>query len=131
MLILGYFLMFSCGNETVQNNCFRGVTLNETVNLNTPEFIDLQVPGSNTITRLGGRNIIIIRPTSSQYKVFDLQCPEMDCNTPMIFDGLKLKCSCNQKEYNSLNGSPINGKGCFALEYNVLQTSSSTLQITR
>ncbi|TYP97896.1 hypothetical protein C7447_10362 [Tenacibaculum adriaticum] len=121
----------NCGSETVVNNCFLGISINETINLSNPEFIDLQVPGSHATTVLQGRNIIIIRRTSSEYKVFDLQCPEGECSSPMTFDGLKLICSCDQKEYNSLNGSPIDGEGCFALEYNVLHTSSSTLQITR
>lgn len=130
ILIICSFLFFSCGSEPIQNNCFQGFTINEIINLVNPEFNDLQVPGGSAITKLAGRNVIIIRG-NSHYKAFDLECPEKDCDTPMTFDGLKLKCTCSKKEYNSLNGSPINGNGCFALEYNVIVSSSNTLQITR
>ena len=126
------FLIFlSCGSDSVVNNCFPGITLNETVNLSNPEFINIQVPGGSTITTLQGRRVIIIRRTTSEYKAFDLQCPEGGCSSEMTFDGLKLKCSCDNKEYNSLNGSPIDGNGCFALEYIVRKTSTTTLQISR
>lgn len=123
-------LFFNCGNETVINNCFPNITINGVINLNNPEFINLQTPAGYTITNVQSRAIIIINGTS-KFKAYDLSCPEKDCTTAMTFDGLKLKCVCSDKEYNSLNGSPIDAEGCFALEYNVTQTSSSTLQISR
>ncbi|CAM1343824.1 Rieske (2Fe-2S) protein [Tenacibaculum amylolyticum] len=129
-LILVGVVFMGCSNNPVVSNCFLGISMNETINLSNPQFIDIQVPGGHTIARIGGRDVIIIRRTSSSFKVYDLQCPEKDCSNRMTFDGLKLICPCSQKEYNSLNGSPIDGNGCFALEYTVTQISSSALQIT-
>ncbi len=131
ILLLFFCALLSCSNNDDISNCFRGVTLNETINLSNPQFINIQVPGGHTTANIGGRNIIIIRRTNTSFKAYDLQCPEGGCNSPMTFDGLKLVCSCDDKEYNSLNGSPIDGEGCFALEYNVLQINSNALQISR
>lgn len=131
LILLTGLHMVSCSNDTNTNNCFFGITLNETINLSNPQFIDIQVPGGHTSVVLGGRNVLIIRRTSSAFKAYDLECPERDCSSSMTFDGLKMICPCSQKEYNSLNGSPINGQGCFALEYTVQQISSTALQISR
>lgn len=128
-IIICLFLV-SCGNDTPENNCFQNIRLSEIINLSNPEFINLEVPGGYATTNLAGRNIIIIRRSNTQFKAYDLQCPENDCSNAMTFDGLKLKCPCSQKEYNSLNGSPIDGNGCFALEYTV-QQSGNTLIISR
>ncbi|CAL2103522.1 Rieske domain-containing protein [Tenacibaculum sp. 190130A14a] len=125
-----FIVFYGCGSEIVQNTCFNGVRLNEVINLSNPEFIDLQVPNGSAITRIGGRTVLVIR-RNSHYQAFDLECPEKNCGSPMTYDGLKLKCPCDNKEYNSLNGSPLNNEGCFALEYNVLQINSSSLQISR
>ncbi|WP_299673861.1 Rieske 2Fe-2S domain-containing protein [uncultured Tenacibaculum sp.] len=131
IIILFAVLLYNCTDTDDNNNCFLGVVLNETINLSNPQFINIQVPGGHTIANIGGRNLIIIRNNTSSFKVFDLQCPERNCTSPMTFDGLKLICSCSGKEYNSLNGSPIDGEGCFALEYNVIQVSNTALQISR
>ena len=124
-------LMFiSCGSETIINDCFPGITVNQVINLSNPEFINLQVPNGSATTFLNARQVLIIR-RNSRYQAFDLECPERDCATAMSFDDLKMTCSCSDKKYNALNGSPDNGQGCFALEYTTNLTSSSTLQITR
>ncbi|WP_299617225.1 Rieske 2Fe-2S domain-containing protein [uncultured Tenacibaculum sp.] len=124
-------VLYNCTDNDINNNCFLGIVLNETVNLSNPQFIDIQVPGGHTVANIGGRNLIIIRRNNSDFKAFDLQCPDGNCTSPMTFDGLKLVCPCNNKEYNSLNGSPIDGEGCFALEYNVIQIGNTALQISR
>lgn len=129
ILIVIALLLYSCGKDTIQNDCFRGISINEVVNLRTPQYIDLRVPGGHTITNLGGRRVIIINRNNFIFKAFDLECPEKDCSSPMTFDGLKMICSCSDKEYSSLDGSPIDAQGCSALEYNVEQTSSTTLVI--
>ncbi|SDS42467.1 hypothetical protein SAMN05216503_3020 [Polaribacter sp. KT25b] len=126
-----FLLLSGCvDNTTIINNCFLNVYISGTINLNNPQFLNLQVPLGYASATIDGRDLLIIKSTSS-YKAYDLECPEADCSDKMTFDGLKLICPCSKKEYNSLNGSPIDGEGCFALEYNVMQTNNSTLQITR
>ena len=130
LLLLSIIFLTNCSDTTFVNECFNTVNLSATITISNPEFINLQVPGGYTITTINGRNILIINRSSS-FKAFDLACPEGDCTSRMTFDGLILTCPCSEKEYNSLNGSPQDGEGCTALEYNVLQSNSSTLQISR
>ena len=129
VLIFSFLLFINCTDTSITNECFESLSITGTINLSNPEFINLLVPSGFAITTLSGRNILLINNTST-YKAYDLECPENDCSSDMTFDGLKLICPCSEKEYNSLNGSPIDGDGCFALEYNVTQTSTSTLQIS-
>ena len=135
LFLFSFLLLTNCSDTRFVNDCFLGFEFNATLNINLPEFSlngnNLNVPGGKAITRLQTRTILVINTATSGYKVFDLQCPEMDCDSNMTFeDELHIVCPCSGKKYNSLNGSPIDGEGCFVLEYNVLQTSSSTLQIS-
>ncbi len=130
IVVLSVFLLISCSDETVVNECFNDLNVSGIVNLTNPEFIELQVPGGFATTSIDGRNILLINTATSGFKAFDLACPEGSCGSIMTFDGLKLACPCTNKEYSSLNGSPINGEGCFALEYNVLEGNNGTLQIS-
>lgn len=129
IFLFSLILLTNCSNDTVVNDCFSNIRLSATVNISNPEFIGLQVPSGTAITNLNGRSVLIINRGSS-FRAFDLACPEGGCDDNMTFDGLFLTCPCDGKEYNSLSGSPIDGEGCSALEYNVLQSSSSTIQIS-
>ncbi|MCH3880941.1 MULTISPECIES: Rieske (2Fe-2S) protein [Tenacibaculum] len=131
LLLLVFITFLGCSSDAINNNCFSNFSFNETIDLNNAQYIDIQVPGGSSITSVAARNLIIIRRTNTAYKAFDLKCPENDCTTAMTFDGLKLKCPCSDKEYSTLDGSPINGEGCFALEYSIFNVGNNTLQITR
>lgn len=133
-LLLLFVLLFSIScekNET--NDILPEFSFNETINLNLPQYIDLQVPGGWAYTN-GGIQGIIIQNTgigSPPYKAFERACPNYDCNSPMVFDGsLKLKCTCDDSEYSIYDGSPqTQGNHHFAREYRVTQ-SGSTLNIS-
>ena len=129
LLVLAVF--FSCEkNDT--NDVLPDVFVDETVNLNLPQYIDLQIPSGSAYTK-GGIKGIVIRNTGGTplYKAFDLACPNNDCTTPMTFDGsLRLKCACDNSEYSIIDGSPQTaGNIHFAREYNVIVSGSSTLYI--
>ena len=130
LLIFSLVFLTNCAKEEITNECFNNINITGTIQLSNPEFIDLLVPSGYTTTRIAGRDILIINTTSSGYKAFDLQCPEGDCSSSMTFDGTFIKCSCDDKQYNYLQGGrPTDGEGCFALEYNVLE-GNGTLQIS-
>jgi nitrite reductase/ring-hydroxylating ferredoxin subunit len=131
LLVLAVF--FSCEkNET--NDVLPDVFVDENINLNLPQYIDLQTPSGWTYTN-GGIKGIVIQNTgigSPPYKAFDRACPNNDCTAPMTFDGsLKMKCACDNSEYSIIDGSPQTaGNIHFAREYKVIVTSSSTLNIS-
>lgn len=126
-----FLTVLSCKDETIVNNCFPTLSVNKTINLNTPEFINLQTPNSEPAYTTGGFNGILLFRTQSTYKAFDRRCPENNCDKQMILNYPSIECPCDGKKYNAINGgSPQNGSGCFAKEYRVLISSSSTLVIT-
>jgi len=109
-------------------------SVNVTLNLDLPQYINLLTPTGWTYTN-GGLNGIVIQNSgigNPPYKAFDRACPNNDCQTPMNFDGsLKLKCSCDESEYSILDGSPqTSGNSNYAREYRVILINSKTINIT-
>jgi hypothetical protein len=130
LLVLAVF--YSCEkNDT--NDILPDVFVDETINLNLPQYIDLQTPSGWAYTN-GGIKGIILQNTgigNPPYKAFDRACPNNDCEAPMTFDGsLKLKCSCDNSEYSIIDGAPQTaGNSHFAREYRVNVINGSTLNI--
>ncbi len=126
-------MFFSC-EKNVTNDILPNVSVNVTINIDLPQYIDLQTPtGWAEIT--GGIKGILIQNTgigNPPYKAYDRACPNNDCATPMVFDGsLKMKCPCDNSEYSIIDGSPqTSGNIHFAREYRVNVLNSSTLNIT-
>ncbi|MDF1517546.1 MAG: hypothetical protein P1P79_06340, partial [Lutibacter sp.] len=131
LLVLAVF--YSCEKNEI-NECFGKIYLNETIFLNNPEFNNLIISPGWVTTSKGMRNIIILKYGIENpiYTAFDLECPNHDCPTPMTYDGSFLMiCSCDQSKYRIIDGNPQNNSAkCSAYQYNVRQTSSSTLIIT-
>ncbi|WP_456463748.1 phosphoribosylaminoimidazole carboxylase [Lutibacter sp.] len=132
-LLLPFIMFFSC-EKNVTNDILPNVSVNVTINIDLPQYIDLQTPtGWAEIT--GGIKGILIQNTgigNPPYKAYDRACPNNDCATPMVFDGsLKMKCPCDNSEYSIIDGSPqTSGNIHFAREYRVNVLNSSTLNIT-
>jgi nitrite reductase/ring-hydroxylating ferredoxin subunit len=133
-LLLSFLLIFmSCEkNDTI--DLLPKKSVNIIIDLNLPQYIELQTP-SGWAYSAGGLRGIIIQNTgigNPPYKAFDRACPNNDCNLPMVFDGsLKLKCPCDNSEYSIIDGSPQTaGNNQFAREYRVMVINSNTLNIT-
>ena len=132
-LLLIAVLFFSCEkNET--NECFGEIFMNAEIYLDNPEFISLKTGPGAVIIYKNNRSILLIKNgiENATYRAFDLECPNHDCPTPMTYDGsFTMTCSCDQAKYSIIDGYPQNNSSkCFAYEYNVRQTSASTLIIT-
>lgn len=132
-LLLMLTLFFSCEKNDI-NDILPDVFVDETINLNLPQYINLQTPSGWLYTK-GGIKGIVIQNTgigNPPFKAFDRACPNNDCTTAMNFDGsLKLKCSCDNSEYSIIDGSPQTaGNTHFAREYKVNVLNGSILNIT-
>ncbi|MGB1042165.1 MAG: hypothetical protein ACPGU6_02130 [Tenacibaculum sp.] len=133
--ILSLFILticLSCSDNTPVNNCFNNIEMNAIIDLSLPEFQGLLVPNGESKNTIQGRNVYIFRVGNTGFRAFDRQCPETICNSLMDYDGIHIKCLCDDKKYNHLaNGAPIDGEGCNALMYFVTQLNSSQLRISR
>lgn len=125
-------ILLSCSDNVPVNNCFRGININAIIDLTLPEFQGLLVPNGTSENIIEGRNVFIFRTGNNGYRAFDQKCPENTCNSLMTFDGIQIKCPCDDKKYNYLaNGAPIDNQGCDALMYFVTKLNNSQLRITR
>lgn len=137
-LLLLFFIVsfFSCEkNET--NDILPYTTVDVTINLNLPQYQNLQIPTEWVYIEKGinrGLQGIIIQSTglTPPYKAYERACPNNDCSSPMVFDGsLKMKCPCDNSEYSIIDGAPqTSGNPHFAREYKVNQINPTTLIIT-
>ena len=133
LVICTFFLLVSCEKNDL-NDVLPDIIVDEIIDLNLPQYINLQSPSGWAYTNGGLKGIVILNTgTGSQpFKAFDRACPNNDCSSPMTFDGsLKLTCPCDDSEYSILDGSPQTaGNSHFAREYRALLINSATLNIT-
>ena len=127
--------MMACnddGNEF--NDLLPEVPVNQTIFLNNPEFIDLQVVGGWAYAQGGISGIIIYHYSSDNYIAFERSAPHLKpqlCSKMVVNNGLTMECSCDDSKFNILNGAPLtNGVDYSARPYRVLNTGPNTLQIT-
>lgn len=127
-------ICFGCSGNGVINNCFTNNFVDETLNLDLPQYINLKVPGGWSYAVGGHRGIAIFNLNGSQFKAYDRLCPEQDqtsCTPMVVENSIILKCTCDENEYNILNGSPLTSGGtCFAKEYLVQVISPTVIRIT-
>ncbi|AUC86209.1 phosphoribosylaminoimidazole carboxylase [Polaribacter sp. ALD11] len=120
-------IFYSCEDNTRISSCFRNSIATVPLDLNNPQLNGVLTPtGSAKITG-GMQGIILYNGATLGYKAFDRKCPKFDCNTPMSFDGQRLKCVCDDSEYSILTGEPLpqGTDACFAREYTVTRNGSS------
>ena len=133
LFLVSTILILGCTSNGVENDCFPFITVNESVNLDLPQFIDLQVPGGWAYTS-GGLQGLIIYNSGLQFKAFDRLCPGQtisSCSQMIVDSNLRILCQCDDSEFNILNGAPLTeGTSCFANEYLVENLNGSLLRIT-
>jgi len=125
--------LLSC-EKNLRNDLLPEVRVDLTIDLNLPQYIDLQTPAGWAYTN-GGLKGIVIQHTgvgNPPYKAFERACPNNDCTVPMVFDGsLALSCHCDNSSYSIIDGSPqTDGHGQFAREYRVQRVGTHSLNIS-
>ncbi len=125
---------FSCFEDTGNNDVLPFVSVNESINLNLPQYIDLQVPGAWVYTAGGINGIIVYNINNTQYKAYERSCPHLapsSCSQMVVQDNIKMVCTCDDSEFNILNGAPLTeGITNFAREYLVTNVDGAVLRIT-
>jgi nitrite reductase/ring-hydroxylating ferredoxin subunit len=132
IILVLILVLFSCEKNNT-NDILPNTSVNLIIDLNLPQYINLQTPTGWAKTNGGLRGILILNTgLTPLYKAYDLACPNNDCSSAMEFDGsLKMKCPCDASEYSIIDGSPqTSGNLYFAKEYRVQQINPSTINIT-
>lgn len=133
LLFLIFLSLTQCVNDNVNNECFPFINVNETINLDLPQYIDLRVPGGWAYAPGGFQGLIIYNLDGIQFKAFDRLCPGENpsaCSQMVVSNSLRILCPCNDNEFNILNGAPLTqGVTCFANEYLVENLNGTILRI--
>lgn len=129
------FLAFSCSNDNGDpNNILPNVPVNETIFLNNPQFINLQVVGGWSYSQGGIKGIIIYHSSINNYVAFERACPHLtpsSCSQMSVENSIKMVCPCDDSEFNLLNGAPLTDGVKFpARQYRVSLIGPNTLSIT-
>ncbi|MFD2568459.1 hypothetical protein [Pseudotenacibaculum haliotis] len=127
-------IFLGCTSNTNNNDCLPFISVNTSVNLDLPQFIDLQVPGGWAYVNGGHQGLIVYNINGVQFKAFDRLCPGQNissCSQMIVDSNLRILCQCDDSEFNILNGAPLTeGVTCFAKEYLVENLNGSILRIT-
>ena len=133
LLFAVFILTIQCSDNRIENNCVPFINVNETINLDLPQFINLRVPGGWSYGPGGLQGLIIYNLDGNQFKAFDRLCPGQNpssCSQMIVTDNLRILCPCDDSEFNILNGSPLtSGVSCFAREYLVENLNGTILRI--
>ncbi|MDP2089097.1 MAG: Rieske 2Fe-2S domain-containing protein [Flavobacteriaceae bacterium] len=126
-------MLVNCESDD-QNNLLPYVLVNETINLSNPEFINIQVSGGWAYANGGIKGIVIYNVNGNSFKAYERSCPHLlpsACSRMTVEQSFKLKCPCDQSEFNILNGTPLTPNiNYVAREYKVTIINANTLKIT-
>jgi hypothetical protein len=133
--MLFVFAFFGCSSDDIDNNNnLPNVNVNETIFLNNPEFINLQVPGGWAYAQGGIRGIIIYHASTNLYLAFERSAPHLspqDCSIMTVRSNIKMICGCDDSEFSIIDGSPLtDGIKYAARQYRVSIVGNNTLSIT-
>ena len=135
--IIFFFTIVACSRNTTQNeNCrfLLNIGVNEVVNLNLPQFNQLQFSGNSVYIPNAGNGGIIVASVGADFFAWDAADPnhtQSSCSI-LVNSGLTATCGCDdENQYSLTNGLPINNSElqCTLLNYRV-EVSGSTLLIS-
>ncbi|MCG9971202.1 Rieske (2Fe-2S) protein [Christiangramia crocea] len=102
------------------------------LNLNFPEYNDLQFAGNSYATyNYGVKGIVIYNINNSQYAAFELSDPNHPPNecSGMTVNGVIASCGCDNNKYNVITGELTEGEGQYTMKPYRIQRSGNTIEV--
>lgn len=129
--------MTSCSKNSVDNkNCrfLLDIGVNVTVNLNLPQYSQLQFAGNSIYIANAGNGGVIIASTGADFYAWDASDPNEipSTNTILKVSGLEASCDCDDTHtYSLVSGQALNNATlqCGLRNYRV-EKSGNTLLIS-
>lgn len=107
----------SCRKDRI--NAIPLVTVDVTINLNNPQFIDLTyVSGWEYLTG-GSMGLIVYRNSETEFSAFDRHStyePEEDCRVSVGEDNITIEDECSDSSWLLIDGSVITGPAAAPLQ---------------
>lgn len=115
-----FFTACSADDENrINNPNLPDINFRIQLNLDLPEYNNLQFPGNSYATYNNGvKGIVIYNINNTQYTAFELSDPNHPPNecSAMEVDGITARCSCEENEYNIITGELSEGEGQYTLK---------------
>lgn len=136
-LLLLVLIITSCSKNSVDNkNCrfLLDLGVNEVLNLNLPQYSQLQFAGNTIYIPNAGNGGIIVASTGTDFYAWDASDPNhtpSNCST-LTISGLEGTCGCgDENTYSLVTGQPLNNGAlqCGLRNYRV-EKSGNTLLIS-
>lgn len=132
-----FFILVSCSKNSVDNpNCrfLLDIGVNEVVNLNLPQFSQLEFAGNSVYLQNAGNGGIIIASTGADFYAWDAADPNHTISpcSVLTVSGLEGTCSCDDENtYSLVTGQALNDGSlqCGLRNYRV-EKSGNTLLIS-
>tara|TARA_R110002096_G_scaffold203033_4_gene387907 strand:+ start:2668 stop:3099 length:432 start_codon:yes stop_codon:yes gene_type:complete len=133
--IILFLILASCSNNSNENeNCkfLLDIGVNEVVNLNLPQYSQLQFAGNSVYIANAGNGGILIASTGADFFAWDATDPnhvQSECSV-LVNSGLNATCGCADKnEYSLVNGLPLNNSTlrCGLRNYRVEQNGNTLI----
>ncbi|MDA9241804.1 hypothetical protein OAC93_00805 [Flavobacteriaceae bacterium] len=107
LLIFSLILITSCSkNEINKNPYLQNISFEKTINLNLPQYDNLNYSGGSVYLSSGGIKGLILFNFSNQIFAWEASCPNQyptSCSK-MTINGVQSKCSCENYEYSLATG---------------------------
>lgn len=136
LALIGVFLLTACSNNDQVNRCnfLPNIAVNRSVNLNLPEYSQLQFTGNTVYIANEGVAGIYLSRIGDQFRAFDAADPNhapTSCSL-LAQDGGIGTCGCEDaNSYSLATGLPFNSDvQCTMREYRVESAGNNTLVIT-
>lgn len=128
--------LFGCSGNTENENCkfLLDISLNIPVNLNLPQYSQLQFAGNSIYVSNVGNGGVIIASTGSDFLAWDARDPnhaQTSCSI-LVNSGLEATCGCDDKNtYSLVTGQALGSKAlpCSLRNYRV-QKNGNMLYIS-
>lgn len=131
--IISLLMACSGSDDSYRNNPnLPNVNFRFQLNLNLPEYNDLQFPGNSYATyNHGVRGVVIYNINNQQYAAFELSDPNHPPSacSGMTVNGVIASCGCDDNEYNVITGELVDGDGEYTMQPYRVQRSGDLLEV--
>ncbi|MGB5244764.1 MAG: hypothetical protein WBN28_14450 [Lutimonas sp.] len=130
-----FLMMVACSDSNDDpNQILPNIPVNETVFLNNPEYINLQVVGGWAYTNGGISGIVVYRSGINNFVAFERSAPHLEpqaCSVMVVRNSIIMQCSCDKSEFSILDGGPLtDGINVAARQYRTELQGGNVLRIT-
>jgi hypothetical protein len=139
LALILFFTLIGCGSDddsVRRDNPFLiDPQVNFPINLNLPQFNDLNFPGGSAIiTSQGIRGIIVYRLNDDLFTAFELSDPNHMPNgcSRMLVEGIEASCPCEDDEnaYNIVTGQHKTMPNDYPMQAYRVEVTGNTIRIT-